>query len=128
MATSGSARDRLVKSVSSPPLAKLPRSCFSIFDASSGITAGPDGNIWFCDLTGNNIWRVDLTFHTLTRFPVPTPYAFPEDITTGSDGNLWFTELTADKIGRITPQGVITEFGGNLESPRSITNGPDGNV
>jgi virginiamycin B lyase len=76
---------------------------FSIFDASSGITAGPDGNIWFCDLTGNNIWRVDLTFHTLTRFPVPTPDAFPEDITTGSDGNLWFTELTAGKIGRITP-------------------------
>jgi streptogramin lyase len=102
---------------------------FSTFDASSGITAGPDGNIWFCDLTGNNIWRVELSTRVLTRFPIPTPDSFPEDITVGADGNLWFTELSAGNIGRITPEGVITEFGnGALESPRSITDGPDGNV
>ena len=32
------------------------------------------------------------------------------------------------KIGRITTNGVISEFGGGLHSPRSITSGPDGNV
>ena len=48
----------------------------------------------------------------------------------GGDGNLWFTEIDGDAIGRITPQGVITEF--PLPSPASrpigITAGPDGNV
>ena len=29
---------------------------------------------------------------------------------------------------RITTNGVISEFGGGLHSPRSITSGPDGNV
>lgn len=101
---------------------------FSTFDASSGITSGPDGNIWFCDLTGNNIWRYDLATQVLTKFPVPTPNSFPDDITTGSDGNLWFTEQLGGKIGRITPSGDITEFGNDLGSPRSITDGPDGNV
>jgi virginiamycin B lyase len=111
------------------PSGEITEIMFSTFDASSGITAGLDGNIWFCDLTGNRIWRYDLTTQTLTKFPIPTPNAFPEDITAGADGNLWFTELSGGKIGRITPNGVITEFGnGDLESPRSITDGPDGNV
>jgi virginiamycin B lyase len=100
---------------------------FSLFDASSGITTGLDGNIWFCDLAGNNIWRSELDSQTLTKFPVPTPNSFPEDIAAGADGNLWFTEQLGGKIGRITTSGVITEFG-NLDSPRSITDGSDGNV
>jgi virginiamycin B lyase len=101
---------------------------FSNFDASGGITTGPDGNIWFTDLTGNNIWRVDIDTHALTKFPVPTPDSFPNDITVGADGNLWFVELSAGKIGRITVNGVITEFGHNLGGVYSITDGPDGNV
>jgi len=100
---------------------------FSDFDASSGITTGPDGNIWFTDVTGNNVWRFDLTTRVLTKFPIPTPSAFPGDITAGADGNLWFTEGVG-KIGRITTSGVITEFGNNLALPYSITDGPDGNV
>ena len=100
---------------------------FSDFDASSGITTGPDGNIWFTDVTGNNIWRLDLVTQALTMFPVPTPGAFPNDITTGGDGNLWFTEPIG-KIGRITPDGVITEFGDDLGIVYSIAGGPDGNV
>ena len=101
---------------------------FANFDASSGITAGPDGNIWFCDLTGNNIWRYELASQSLTKFPIPTPNSFPEDITTGSDGNLWFTERSAGKIGRITTSGVITELASGLDNPRAIVDGPDGNL
>ena len=100
---------------------------FSDFDASSGITAGPDGNIWFSDVTGNNIWRVDIVTHQLTMFPIPTQNAFPNDITTGGDGNLWFTE-SIGKIGRITPNGLISEFGDDLGGVYSIAGGPDGNV
>jgi virginiamycin B lyase len=101
---------------------------FSNFDASAGITTGPDGNIWFTDSTGNNIWRVDIVTHALTKFPIPTPDSFPNDIITGPDGNLWFAELSAGKIGRITVDGIITEFGNNLGGVYTITDGPDGNV
>ena len=101
---------------------------FANFDAAGGITAGPDGNIWFTDSTGNNIWRYTLATQTLTKFPIPTPNTFAEGITTGPDGNLWFTERTVNKIARITIAGVITEFVGAMEAPRSIVAGPDGNL
>jgi streptogramin lyase len=100
---------------------------FSSSGAAGGIVTGPDGNIWFTDLIGNSVWRLDLATRVLTSFPVPTADSFPSDITVGSDGNLWFVEGVG-KIGRITPQGVITEFGSGLSLPFSIATGPDGNV
>ena len=42
-----------------------------------------------------------------------TPYrcsSYPRSIAAGPDGNLWFTEECGNKIGKITPDGVITEF------------------
>jgi virginiamycin B lyase len=98
------------------------------FSFPIGITPGPDGNIWFTDLIGNKIWRLELPSRSVASFPVPTENSFPNDITVGADGNLWFTEGSAGKIGRITTSGVITEFGSGLSLPFSITNGPDGNV
>ena len=47
---------------------------------------------------------------TIRPFDLPTSAAAPYRIVLGPDGNLWFTEAGAAKIGRITPQGVITEF------------------
>lgn len=53
----------------------------------------------------------------------------PFAITLGPDGNLWFTELDARKIGRITPEGVMTEFViPSGASPGSIAAGKDGNL
>jgi streptogramin lyase len=46
----------------------------------------------------------------LTEFPLLTEGALPWDINPGPDGNLWFTELAGRHIGKITPQGVITEY------------------
>jgi sugar lactone lactonase YvrE len=64
-----------------------------------------------------------------------SPNAIPWEIVTGSDGNLWFTE-NGNGIGRITTQGVITEFTAGLTGvgtsdnpvPNGITSGPDGNL
>lgn len=100
---------------------------FSSSGAAGGIVTGPDGNIWFTDLIGNSIWRLELPSRALASFPVPTANSFPRDITVGTDGNLWFVE-GAGKIGRITPEGVITEFGSGLSLPFSIATGPDGNI
>ena len=76
-----------------------------------GITAGPDGNLWFTENQGTvtNIGRITPA-GVITEFPIPTASSSPWAITAGPDGNLWFTEYTGNKIGRITPAGVITEF------------------
>src|SRR6202030_1281813 len=47
----------------------------------------------------------------------------------GADGAIWFTENTANKIGRVTTNGVFTEFPISPGShPEGIAAGPDGNV
>ena len=109
------------------PSGQIEEILFSSSGAAGGIVTGSDGNIWFTDLIGNSIWRLELPTRALSSFPVPTPDSFPSDITLGADGNLWFVEGVG-KIGRITPEGVITEFGSDLSLPFSIATGPDGNV
>lgn len=61
----------------------------------------------------------------VTEFPVPTSGSWPDGITTGSDGALWFTETFSGKVGRITTDGVITEYPVS-PGPAGITAGPDG--
>jgi virginiamycin B lyase len=51
----------------------------------------------------------------------------PDGITTGPDGALWFTESAANKIGRMTMNGMLTEY--EVPTPisgvGSISVGPD---
>jgi len=54
-----------------------------------GITAGPDGNLWFVECASNKFGKIT-TAGVVTEFPSPS--ACPAYIVTGSDGNLWFTE------------------------------------
>jgi streptogramin lyase len=73
----------------------------------------------------------------IVEFPIPTPNQ-ARAIAAGPDGNLWFTEFSYDSggtvatagIGRITPDGVITEFPIPAASVNGhgITAGPDGNI
>lgn len=78
-----------------------------------GITAGPDGNIWFAQL--DIIWRLNPTNGRFTSFSVMksnTAYDSSEEggnILVGPDGKLWFDEADG-QIGNISPKGVITEF------------------
>jgi virginiamycin B lyase len=85
----------------------------------TGITAGPDGNIWFtetstCSLTNpcsfpNNYAKITPN-GAITEFPVGGGYAY--NIATGPDGNLWSTIhwREGSSITRINPDGLITEF------------------
>ncbi len=66
-----------------------------------GITAGPDGNLWFTEGAGK-IGRMTPAGQ-ITEFALPASDSNPVGITAGPDGNLWFTELGANKIGRLTP-------------------------
>jgi streptogramin lyase len=91
-----------------------------------GITAGPDGNLWFGE--EGKIERITPS-GTITEFTLPVLTAI-FGITAGPDGNLWFTESTVDTIGRITPSGTITDFAvpGSNSFPQGIAAGPDGNL
>ncbi len=96
-----------------------------------GITAGPDGNLWFTEGlgNGNKIGKVTTT-GSFTEYPVPTPNSFPSGITGGPDGNLWFTEDFGNKIGKVTTTGSFTEYPVPTANsgPISIADGPDGNL
>jgi serine/threonine protein kinase/streptogramin lyase len=101
----------------------------------SGITAGPDGNLWFTEASANQIGRITIS-GSISEFAIPTLNGSPVAITAGPDGNLWFTEAGRDKIGRITPSGSITEFPlpipssspTGISDSEGITAGPDGNL
>src|ERR1035438_7398253 len=89
----------------------------------SGITAGPDGNVWFTEYRAGKIGRITPA-GVITEFSIPSG-GNPQDIRLGPDGNLWFTDALA-KIGKITPAGVITEF--STSNCVRIAAGPDGNL
>jgi virginiamycin B lyase len=65
-----------------------------------------------------------------TYFSLPSAASHPTAIVFGPDGALWFTEAGAGKIGRVTSNGVVTEFplpSHNARSlPNSIIVGPGG--
>ena len=76
----------------------------------TGITTGPDGNVWFTEAHGNKIGKLD-TNNRITEFPVPTASSNPAHIVAGADGNLWFDERFGNKIAKINPStGAITEY------------------
>jgi virginiamycin B lyase len=72
----------------------------------AGIAAGADGNLWVAAPYDAKIVRVTPT-GVLEHFNLASN-SYPFAMTKGPDGNVWFTNR--DHIGRISPQGVITQF------------------
>ena len=115
---------------------------------SSGIVAGPDGNLWFPEITlgtaaqtsrGPLVMPEEKAIArmspdgALAEFPI-TPAGFtapfPQSIAAGPDGNLWFPEgnVYGELIGRISTAGVVTEFPIPTLVGTRIAAGPDGNL
>src|SRR5947209_20448477 len=62
-----------------------------------GITAGPDGNLWFTESGRDTIGRMSPA-GIITEFSLPSLPTAKRDlvsITAGPDGNLWFAESPA---------------------------------
>lgn len=97
-------------------------------DAPHGITAGPDGNVWFVNQAGDEVGRItpDGTISTFNLSSGVEAW----NIVAGSDGNLWLTELAAGKIAKVTTAGAVSEFTiptpGSV--PKGITAGPGGSL
>jgi sugar lactone lactonase YvrE len=75
-------------------------------DGPSGITAGPDGALWFTYLAGGTygtggIGRIT-TSGQLSYPGTGSSIVNPTGITAGPDGALWFTNNSNNTIGRIT--------------------------
>ncbi|SCK31560.1 virginiamycin B lyase [Streptomyces sp. WMMB 714] len=81
-----------------------------------GVTAGPDGAVWFTELTANRIGRLVPAGgghereqpYAVQEFTLPVSGGCPAGITAGPDGGLWFALSGADAIGRIGPGGAVT--------------------
>lgn len=111
---------------------------FTVFPKIDTVTApwnivlasGPDGLIWF--VTGNEVGTINSS--GAVKLGTFQTTASVGEIAWGPDGNLWFTELSDHLIGKMTPDGVVTEysFGGSGHAfsglKQSITTGPDGNL
>ena len=98
----------------------------------SGITVGPDNNLWFCDQTTNKIGKITQS-GVSTLYLASSRYKGPMGITTGPDGNLWFTGFADDSINVMNTNGeIIASYPTNNaltgSSPRDICLGADGNI
>jgi len=100
-------------------------------DLMYGITAGPDGAVWFTQSgfdrdPPDGIGRMAVDGHS-TSWTLPYHRVNPTRLAAGPDGALWFTEWDGHAIGRITTSGTITEFPLTTGlSPYDIKAGPDG--
>ena len=93
-----------------------------------GITAGPDGALWFTRGTlPPKVERIT-TAGAVTVYTVPAVSTAVTGITAGPDGALWFTETDGTGIGRISTAGVLTGYPVPTanSAPYGITAGPDG--
>jgi virginiamycin B lyase len=87
----------------------------------AGITAGPDGNLWFTDPFSNKVARVT-TSGIFTEYSIPGTVqmspalptsGYPASITAGPDGNIWFTEAWGNKVAKVvalptTPRTLVS--------------------
>jgi len=82
----------------------------------SGITAGPDGTLWFTEYVANQIGRISTT-GVITEFSVPTASSGPGSITAGPDGAIWFNENGANQIARLILPYNFSGFVAPVDNP-----------
>jgi len=102
MATSGLQNIQATGSAKYPLLGSSPNPGLAGGGGPTGITAGPDGNLWYTEYAGNQIGRITPAGVVTEYSTGITGYSNPYGITAGSDGNLWFTDYSANQIGKIS--------------------------
>lgn len=82
---------------------RVPSSYRNVTDA----VVGSDGAYWYTD--GTQISRATLR-GTSATYTVPSATPNISSMTLAGDGAIWFTESGSAKVGRITTNGVVTEY------------------
>ena len=111
----------------------VPSATPAVFPA--GIAAGSDGGIWFSDLFGGRIYRMNTSGTLTNTYALPTGTA-PTTMIAGPDGALYFLETPPTNgvaVGRITTSGAFTLIPFPAGNPTAsialdITTGPDGAI
>jgi virginiamycin B lyase len=76
-----------------------------------GLVIDREGDVWFTELNGHKVGKIDRETGELTEFDPPTAQAGPRRIQMDSQGKLWLTEFYADKIARLDPAAMeFTEY------------------
>lgn len=68
-----------------------------------GITATPDGTIYYVSLAGSHLARVDSATGAATIIEPPTPEQGARRVWSDSRGNLWLSEWNSGQLSRYTP-------------------------
>ena len=78
-----------------------------------------DGNVWFADMSGNNVTRFDPKTEQFTEYPIPQrpDRSYARFIGADARGRVWFTEYFGDRIGFVDPAGEST--GSQINSKRA---------
>jgi virginiamycin B lyase len=77
------------------------------------VATGADGNLWVLNngYQGNSTLTVVGPDRSIkATYTIPTPNASATSLALGPDGNIWFVESQANKVGKVTPDGVFTEY------------------
>ena len=100
------------RSGGSPPPGRSPTTPAPGISGPAGITAGPDGALWFTNnYCNNSIGRITTT-GIVTNY-TGIGISNPAGIAAGPDGALWFTnDAWSNSIGRITTAGTVTNYTG----------------
>jgi virginiamycin B lyase len=69
-----------------------------------GLAADSQSNIWFCDIVGGNIGKMDGKTGHVTLYKTPTLNSGPRRISVDSQDRVWFGEYYADKLGMFDPK------------------------
>jgi virginiamycin B lyase len=98
-----------------------------------GLAAGPDDDVWFTSLGGNdNTWKIGkMTTRGRIVFneTLPNGYGSQGDLAVGSDGDVWFAlDGPGKAIGKSDPTGVVTIYRCRFCGASGLTHGPDGNI
>ncbi len=69
-----------------------------------GVAADSKSNVYYCDITGGNIGRIDGQTGKVTLFKTPTLNSGPRRLSVDSEDRVWFGEYYANTVGMLDPK------------------------
>ncbi len=87
-----------------------------------GIVAADDRALWFCELSGGKLGRMDPATGTMTEFSPADSDVKPRRLV-AVGGAIYFTDFGGGRLGRITLADKKFKF---WDSPSGIHSAPDG--
>ena len=82
--------------------------------------SGPESDLYFTELSANQIGRIDTSGNITAEYAIPTSNAGPAGIAVGPDGHLWFTEQNGDRVGRLNLEPDAQDDGASVRENQTL--------